>query len=186
MQHEARKEMAAEIIIEAKMPKLHRQATLRALRIVALTGAITYQILDAAGDDMVRREVIARYLTADNGSHQTEELAITPSHYRFRLAATVERAGQRILIFQLAPRKKQVGLFKGELWVDGQTGLPVHEAGQFVKSPSVFIKRIVFTRDYEIRDGLNVPTRIRSTVESRIAGRAELEVRFSKATQAGR
>jgi hypothetical protein len=75
------------------------------------------------------------------------------------------------------------GLFKGELWVDGQTGLPVHESGQFVKNPSAFIKRIVFARDYETRDGLNLPAHVHSTVESRLAGRAELDIRFSSPSQ---
>ena len=71
-----------------------------------------------------------------------------------------------------------MGLFKGELWVDGQTGMPVHESGQFVKSPSVFVKRIRFVRDYEIRDGVAILNYIESTVDTRLAGRAKLDVRY--------
>jgi hydroxylamine reductase (hybrid-cluster protein) len=175
----ARRNLDLEVTIEARLSKLHRQATLRALRRVAPTGAVRYQILDVSGDDIVRREVIARYLAAESESQQSEELAITPAHYRFCLTATAERASQRLLIFQITPRKRQVGLFKGELWVDGQTGLPVHDEGQFVKSPSVFVKRIMLVRDYQVRDGLNLPIRLRSSVISRIAGRAELDIRIT-------
>ena len=183
IQDVARQGSVQEVTIEARLPKLNRQATLRTLRRISPSGEITYQTLDAQGDGVVRREVIARYLSAESQERETERIAITPSHYRFRFARTVEQAGRRIHIFELAPKKKQVGLFKGELWVDGQTGLPVHESGRFVKSPSIFIKRIVFARDYEDHDGLNLPARIRSTVESRIAGRAELDIRFSIPSQ---
>jgi signal transduction protein with GAF and PtsI domain len=87
----AQREMATDVMIEAKLPKLKRQARLHALRSVAPTGEVSYKTLDTGGDDMVRREVIARYLSADRENHQTEGLAITPSHDRFHLAATVPR-----------------------------------------------------------------------------------------------
>ena len=182
-QSAARASLAVEVTIEARLVKLHRQATLRTLRRVSPTGEITYETLDAGGDRVVRREVIARYLSTESQGRETEWTTITPAHYRFRFAGAVEQAGRRIYIFQLTPKRKQVGLFKGELWVDGHTGLPVHESGQFVKSPSVFIKKIVFARDYESRNGLNLPARIHSTVESRIAGSAELDIRFSSPSQ---
>jgi hypothetical protein len=185
VQDTAQRGVAMEVTIEARLPKLNRQATLRTLRRVSRTGKITYETLDASGDGTVRREVIARYLSAESQERETDGIAITPSHYRFRLAGTVQQAGRRIHIFELTPKKKQVGLFRGELWVDGQTGLPVHESGQFVKSPSVFIKRIVFASDYETRNGLNIPAHISSTVESRIAGRAELDIYFSNPCQSG-
>jgi len=66
-----------------------------------------------------------------------------------------------------------------ELWIDAATGMPIREAGQFVKTPSLFLKKIAFVRDYEIRDGVAYPLHIQSTVDTRIVGRAELEIRFS-------
>ena len=172
-----------EVTIDARLPKLNRQATLRAVRRMSSTGAVTYTTLDARGDGMIRREVIARYLAAESEARKIDEIAITPFNYRFHLRNVMDEPTRQIYVFQLTPKKKKVGLFKGELWVDGQTGLPVHESGQFVKSPSVFIKKIVFARDYESRNGLNLPARIHSTVESRIAGSAELDIRFSSPSQ---
>ena len=142
-----------EVDFDAKLPKLNREATLRAVRRISPTGAITYTTLDAQGDGMIRREVIARYLAAESEARRIDEIAITPVNYRFHLRNVIEEATRHIYVFQLAPKRKKVGLFKGELWVDGQTGLPVHDAGQFIKSPSVFVKRISFTRDYVGRGG---------------------------------
>jgi len=168
-----------EVTIRASLPKLNKQATLRALRSTSPSGKITYGALDSGGDKMVKREVIARYLAAENQGLEMDQIAITPSHYRFRLTRAFEQAGRHIQVVQLTPKKKRLGLFKGELWLDAQTGLPVHEAGRFVRSPSVFVRQVVFVRDYQIRDGLALPDHIEVTVETRLVGRAELRIEFS-------
>jgi len=80
----------------------------------------------------------------------------------------------------LTPRKKREGQFKGELWVDEATGMPVRESGQLVKAPHPFLKRLTFTRDYEIRDGLAVPTQDEITIDVRFWGRAALSIRFTQ------
>lgn len=168
-----------EVTIQASLPKLDRQAEVRVLRSTSCTGKVSYQSLDAGGDSMVRREVIARYLAAAGQAQGMDEVAITASHYRFRFVRSVEQPNRRIHIFQLSPKQKRVGLFKGELWLDGQTGMPVHESGRFVRSPSVFLKRIEFARDYRILNGLAIPDRLVTTVETRLVGRAELSVQFN-------
>jgi hypothetical protein len=72
-----------------------------------------------------------------------------------------------------------VGLFKGDIWIDAATYLKIQERGSFVKSPSIFLKSVEFTRKYEIRDGISVPLQIQSTVETRLVGKAELTIDFS-------
>ena len=168
-----------EVSFDASLSKLGRRGHVRARRSISEQGQITYQVLDSSGDKTVTREVIARYLSAETEARDSTAAAITPANYTFRLKTSFGPEGQRIYAFQLTPRKKLPGLFKGELWVDGQTGMPVRESGEFVKNPSVFIKHIRFVRTYQLRDGLAIPEQIESTVETRLAGRAELLVRYS-------
>src|SRR5579863_286745 len=167
-----------ELRIRGALPKLRKQGELRAVRSVSCTGEITYQALDFTGDNIVRQEVIARYLAAESQASNMAEIEVTPTNYRFRWKGTVLNAGRRVEMFQLSPRKKRAGLFKGELWLDGQTGAPVHETGQFVRSPSIFIKRTTFVREFETRDGLVIPMDVHIVVNARMAGRAELEIHF--------
>jgi hypothetical protein len=169
---------AMEVEIYAKVPKIQKAAALRALRRVSSTGQITYQALDFSGDVLVKKEVISRYLVAESEARDPESVAITSINYEFRLKATLGPKEHTVQVFRLKPLKKRVGLFKGELWLDAETGMPVREAGQFVKVPSIFLKRIRFVRDYEIRGGVSVPKSIESTVETRLVGRAELSIRF--------
>jgi hypothetical protein len=72
-----------------------------------------------------------------------------------------------------------VNLFEGELWLDAATGMPVRESGKMSKSPSVFVKKLQFVREYEIRDGIAYPKRIESQIDVRVVGRAEVNIEFS-------
>jgi hypothetical protein len=178
-QQEALRGAEMEVDIDAAIPKLKKHATLRALRQISRLGQITYKALGFSGDSTVRKEVIVRYLAAESEGRENGTIAINPANYKFKYKGTLDMDGRQLQVLQLTPKKKIVGLFKGELWIDSDTGMPLRESGQFVKNPSVFLKKIAFVRDYELRDGIAVPKRIESTVETRIIGRAEIQISFS-------
>ena len=54
----------------------------------------------------------------------------------------------------------------------------MHESGRMVKSPSIFLKQVDFVQDYEIRDGVSIPVRMHTIVDTRLIGKAELTVDF--------
>jgi hypothetical protein len=83
-----------------------------------------------------------------------------------------------VYVLQLKPREKKVGLFKGELWLDAETYMPVRESGSFVKSPSFMLKKMQFVRDYELQNGVSIPQRTESRVETRFFGRVELNINY--------
>ncbi len=168
-----------EMNVHADLPKLGKQGTLRALRFVSKVGKITYKALGFSGDNTVKQEVIARYLQAESEGRENGSIAISPQNYKFKLKNTSTVADKRVYIFQLTPKKKEIGLFKGELWLDAATGMPVKEVGRFVKNPSVFLKKVEFVRDYEIHDGVAIPSHIESTVDTRLIGKAELSILFT-------
>ena len=170
-----------QVEITATLLKSQRQSQLRAVRRVSDRGEIDYDILQTSGDAGLRRQVIARYLTAESQSRESAATAVTELNYKFRLKAIVEQLGRRIQVLELTPRKKRAGLFKGELWLDEATGMPVRESGRLMKSRNWLIKRILFVRTYELCGGLAVPASIDSTVETRVAGDVELNIRFSDA-----
>ena len=169
-----------EVEIEASLPQLQKQGRLRALRRISRLGRITYEAIRFEGDKTVKSNIIVRYLAAEAEAQSGDEslLAVTPANYKFKYKGHSGEGENQIYIFQLTPRKKRVGLFKGELWIDAATCLPVRESGRLVKTPSVFLKRVEFVREYYIRGGVAVPLQIASTVETRLVGRAEVTVHF--------
>ena len=48
-----------------------------------------------------------------------------------------------------------------------------------MKNPSVFIKKMEFIRDYEIRDGVAYLKRMESHTDTRIVGRADLNIEYA-------
>ena len=181
MQRIALRNEPMRVEITATLLKSQRQSQLSAVRRVSDSGEIGYDILQASGDAGLRRQVIARYLTAESQSRDSDATAVTELNYKFRLKAIFEQLGRRVQVLELTPRKKKAGLFKGELWLDEATGMPVRESGRLMKSRNWLVKRILFVRTYELCDGLAVPTSIDSTVETRVAGDVELNIRFSDA-----
>ena len=142
-------------------------------------------LASASGDNTVKNEVISRYVKVDTEPH---DVAITPDNYKFKYKGTQDWNNRQVYVLQLKPREKKVGLFKGELWLDAETYMPVREQGSFVKSPSFMLKKMQFVRDYELQNGVSIPQRTESRVETRFFGQVELNINyltFSKDTARG-
>ena len=104
---------------------------------------------------------------------------MTPANYKFKYKGRSAPDGREVHIFQVTPRKRIAGLFKGEIWIDAATYLRVQESGYLVKNPSIFIKRVDFVRKYDIRNGFSEPLQVKSVVDTRLAGTAELTIDYS-------
>jgi hypothetical protein len=172
-----------EVDIDASVPKLKKQGKLHALKNISKLGKITYHALSFIGENMVKTEVIARYLTAEVQAAQegaNTDMAITPENYKFKYKGTETIDGRDAYVLHVTPKHKKVGLFKGEVWLDAQTGMPVRESGSFVKSPSIFLKKMQFVQIYEMQNGVSIPQRLESKVEVRFFGPVELNVNYLK------
>lgn len=173
-----------EVEISAEIPKLNESGKLRALRKISRVGQITYKQIAFQGAKFVKNEIIARYLSAEQQEQGDQDIGITPANYKFKYKGQVpSQAGTPAYIFQLTPRKKRVGLFKGEIWIDSKTYLPVFEKGHLVKNPSFFFKEVDFRRGFSIQNGLAVPAYLASTIDTRLVGKIEININFSKFTQ---
>jgi hypothetical protein len=180
-QQELLKGASMDVEIDAALPELKKRGKLHALRRISALGRITYEKLRFEGDGTVKNQVIARYLSAE-AEAQTEQapsMAVTPENYKFKYKGKAAWNGRDVRVFQVTPRKKRQGLFKGEVWIDAATYLRVRESGRLVKNPSIFLKRVEFVRNYDIQDGIAVPRRVESVVETRLVGKAELTIDFT-------
>jgi len=137
-----------DVEIQGALPRLSKTGELHALRRISAFGRITYQVLGFEGDGTVKRDLIARYLAAEIGVQQgrAAAMAVTPDNYRFHFKGGSELDGRAVYWFQVSPKHKAEGLFKGDLWIDAATYLKVRESGYLVKNPSLFLKRVAFKR----------------------------------------
>jgi len=169
-----------EVDMDGYLPKLQKRGKLHALRRISPFGLIKYDMLRFEGDRTVNKEIITRYLTAEaeaQRQHRTDT-AITPENYKFKYKGLNRTEDGDVYVFQVSPRQKREGLFKGEVWIDARTYLKVQESGYLVKNPSIFIKKVAFIRKYQIQDGISIPQHVLSVVDTRVVGKAELTIDF--------
>ena len=173
-----------QVNIEASIPKLKEHGSLKALRKISKVGQVTYRVLGFQGDNTVKNDVIARYLQAEQQGQGDQTIAISPANYKFKLRGRrPTMSGRDVYVFQIAPRKNRIGLFKGEIWIDTKTALPVMEKGRLVKNPSIWFKKVDFERDFAIQNGVAVPSHMSSTIDVRLVGTVQLNIDYSNFEQ---
>lgn len=163
------------------LPKMGKSATVNARRLITRDGSVNYEITGRQGDSTVWKEIILRFINGEmeNAGKDNGKVAVTPENYKFKYKGARERDGRMVHVFEVNPRKKRQGLFKGEIGIDAETALVVYETGRFVKSPSVFLKKVQFSREYAILDGVAVPKTLQTSIETRFWGLAQLDIQFS-------
>jgi hypothetical protein len=164
--------------IDASLPKFEKRGRLRAIRRLLPFGKPEYQVLEIAGDQTVRQQVIIRYLSAEvqAAAIPASSVAITPANYKFRYKGPVRIGETLAFAFLITPRKKREGLIKGELWLDSETGAVVRQSGYLVKKPSIFVKHVEIARETTLRDGIAEMRLTHLSVDTRLVGRAELTI----------
>jgi hypothetical protein len=164
--------------IEASLPRSEKRGRLRAIRRLLPFGKPEYQVLEIAGDQTVRQQVIIRYLSAEvqAAAIPASSVAITPANYKFRYRGPVKTGETVAYAFLITPRKKREGLIKGELWLDGETGAAVRQSGHLVKRPSIFVRRVDISRETTLRDGIAEMRVTHLSVDAILVGRAELTI----------
>jgi hypothetical protein len=180
-QSEAMKSASMELDIQASVPKLKKNGRLRALRRISALGRITYEVLHFEGDGLIKNNVIAHYLAAEREAQsKPSSLAVTPENYKFKFKGRDQLDGRGVYVFEVTPRQKRDGLFKGSLWIDTSTYVGVREAGRLVKNPSrLWARNVQFVRMYDVKDGISTPREMQSSGEALGFGKVELTVNYS-------
>lgn len=164
--------------IEASLPKLKKTGRLLAIRTLFPAGQPEYKVLESAGDQVVKQQVIVRYISADEKTTETpaSSVALTAANYKIHYAGVLRVDDRLTYAFHMVPRKKRVGLINGVLWIDAETGVAIRESGYLAKSPSIFVKRINLTRENKLRNGAIDAKVTYVSVETRLVGRAQLVI----------
>jgi len=172
---------SVDMVITASIPSMGKVGRLRATRRHSDHGSLNYEQMRFEGDNLIKTNVIARYLSAEVEAQKPEaKLAtqISPANYEFKQKGSEHVEGRQAVVFEVKPRKKRNGLFKGLIWVDAATRQPIKEVGKLAKLPSIWLKEISFVREYTNVNGLALPARITSKIKTRIIGEAHVTIDF--------
>jgi len=131
------------------------------------------------GDTFVKNNVILRLLQSEVDYLHNERrdlTAINNTNYKVSYKMTGLLEGRSVHIYELKPRKKRFGLFKGRMFLDAFTGELVRSDGEVVKSPSMFVKKIEFVQDYVQVEGITFLAHARSVAKTRLIGRVVVDI----------
>jgi hypothetical protein len=166
-------------LIHAELPDLYEKGEFELQRHYAAPGTLQFIPIHYTGDGFVKTNVIVRLLQAEEDRLQNREAsqtAITDANYRFSYAGESDIDGKSVHAYEVRPRTKRKGLFKGRIYLDPVTGSLVRTEGVLAKSSSFFIKKVRFVNDYADIDAFTFPVRMHAVALVRIIGHAVIDV----------
>src|SRR5579863_60179 len=170
---------SATTLIRAQLPDTSQSGEYEVQQHYSAPRTLAFKAVRFTGDVFVKTNVITRLLQSEVDHVQKDDPAlnaISPANYKFSYKGTNELQGRMVHIYQLKPRQKRAGLFKGRIYVDAYTGSLVRAEGRPVKSPSMFVKKIEFVQDYADIGPFTLPVHIHSEATARIVGRAVVDI----------
>lgn len=166
-------------VIDADLPDTRQKGEWELQRRFVAPKTLEFKPLKFIGDSFVKTNVIARLLKSEVDHVENDNpgsTALTARNYKFKYKGVDELGGRPAHVFEVKPRKKRPGLIKGKIYLDVRSGALLRVAGEMVKSPSFFVKKLEFVQDYADFGGFTFPVRTRSTAKTRIVGRAVVEI----------
>lgn len=169
---------SAVTVIRAQLPDTKQSGEYELQRHFSAPHHLTFKPVQFTGDNFVRNNVILRLLQSevDHQKDDPELNAITPANYKFSYKGTTELGERVVHVYQIKPRHKRGGLFKGRIYLDVFSGSIVRAEGKLVKSPSLFVKKVEFVQDYADVGPFTFPVHIHSEAQARIVGRAIVDI----------
>jgi len=170
-------------VVEAALPGSAQSGRYQLTRRYSAPRSLAFQSLGFTGDGFVKSNVIHRLLQSevehverDKGS----ETAISVENYKFSYQGVEQLESASVYVFQVKPRKKRPGLFKGRIYLDVFSGSLRRAQGRLVKSPSFFVRQVDFVRDYVDVEGFTFPARFHSEAKVRLVGRVLVDIALSQ------
>jgi hypothetical protein len=170
---------SATSVIRAQLPDTAQSGEYEVRQHYSAPRTLEFKASRFTGDAFVRTNIIIRLLQSEVDHVQKDDPAlnaISPTNYKFSYKGTNQLNGRLVHVYQLKPRQKRAGLFKGRIYVDCYTGSLVRAEGRPVKSPSLFIKKIDFVQDYADIGPFTFPVHIHSEANARLVGRAIVDI----------
>jgi hypothetical protein len=170
---------SAVTVVRAELPETSQQGEYELQRKFEAPHSLQFTPVQFRGDGFVKSNVINRLLQSEVDHVQKDDpelTAINPSNYKLSYKGTTQLGDRLVHDYQVKPRKKRMGLFKGHLYLDAHTGALVRVEGTVVRSPSFFVKHIDFVQDYTDVQSFTLPVHIHSEARARVVGRTIVDI----------
>ena len=137
-----------------------------------------YRIVAEEGSDYIRSHVFRATLETERAmwaSGAADKAGLTPTNYIFE-----DRGAQPdgLTLFAVKPRRDDVLLVDGSIFLNPDDGELVRVEGRLSKSPSFWTRRVEIVRWYQRIVGVRMPVALESVANVRIAGESTFRMRY--------
>ncbi len=164
------------VLIEASLPRFYKDAQLLAIRRMGENERSEYLIAALVGDGAALDEVTMRYFALQEEIEKlpSSSIQISPENYKFRLRGEVKTGIGSAYVYDITPKKRRRGLFKGQIWIEAGTGSEVLTSGHLESVPSIG-SSVDFVRETKL-DGAGYARVTHLSFTVPLLGRSELVV----------
>jgi hypothetical protein len=158
--------------LEAHNPKFNQSAWMTAWTEYDHANGFRFTIVAEGGSGYIRSKVLRAALEGEQkiwAEHQPQHASFTHENYTFDAGAP---AADGLASVTVKPRRKDVLLVEGAIFVQPSDGDLARIEGRLSKTPSFWTRRVDVVRRYERLAGVRVPISIESVAHVLIAGRS--------------
>jgi hypothetical protein len=131
-----------------------------------------FKVVSEDGPSVIRNLVNTLLKSEVEAASERSNLnsSITAANYTFALWGKEEIDGLPCFVVQAIPKRQDICLFEGKVWIDAREFAIVKITGEPAKNPSFWIKKAAFVRQYQRIGGCWLPLKDEITAEIRIFG----------------
>ena len=159
----------------------HKRAEMLVHMTCLKDGSKQFETISMTGWSGARKHVFPKLLEAEIEASQPsvrQRSRIIPDNYTFEMAGTDYSTGRPAYVIAIAPKTPNKYLMKGRIWIDADEYAIVRIEGEPAKNPSIWIKSVRFTHNYEKRGSFWFPVSDHSVTEVRIFGSTEVAIEY--------
>ena len=141
-------------------------------------GGLRYRIAAEGGSEYIRAKVFLASLDAEKkmwASGEPDRAGITPDNYMFEDRGS---GSEGLAWLSIKPRRKEVLLIDGSIFLRPSDGELLRLEGRLVKSPSFWVRRVEVVRRYERLGGVRMPIALESAADLLIGGRSTFRMTY--------
>lgn len=142
----------------------------------------TFQVLEVEGAEGMARKVLDRLIQGEeqaSRSDRQDENAVIPAHYDFRLIGTETLAGRLCYVMDIHPKMKSKYLLQGKAWVDAEDFALARIEGRPTASLGFWVGKPYIVQQFEKQGDFWMASHNKSTSESHILGKSELNIDYT-------
>jgi hypothetical protein len=138
---------------------------------------LRYEIVAEGGNRFIRKKVLRAALDGEQklwAAHEPDRASIDEANYVFEEGA----AADGLATIRITPRRKDVLLIDGAIFVQLADGDLKRIAGRLSRTPSFWTRKVEITRSYERIGGVRVPVSIESVASVLVAGKSSFKMTY--------